>query len=312
MYFRFIPYHRPMIWGSEEWLISAYPNMESRVSEGLYAGKTLSELTAILGPNLLGHALNDQYGERFPLLIKLIHAEDKLSIQVHPSDEQAQKQGKGSVGKTEMWYGLDSQEGAYLLVGLKNALTPQTYAEHVANHTIVNDIARYGLKEGSCFFLSPGRIHAIGEGCNLLEIQQTNDLTYRIYDYDRKDANGNLRELHTQLAGESINYTVLPDYETHYERKTNEPMNLVTCPYFETQAIQVNTLSPYSSTPLPPEIDWTNEDRFLAILITKGKGTLIIDGEMVEVKEEDALLLPATTKKVSMRGEFTAVMTTAR
>ncbi len=294
-----------MIWGSEEWLISAYPNMESRVSEGLYAGKTLSELTAILGPNLLGHALNDQYGERFPLLIKLIHAEDKLSIQVHPSDEQAQKQGKGSVGKTEMWYGLDSQEGAYLLVGLKNTLTPQTYAEHVANHTIVNDIARYELKEGSCFFLPPGRIHAIGEGCNLLEIQQTNDLTYRIYDYDRKDANGNLRELHTQLAGESIDYTVLPDYETHYERKTNEPMDLVRCPYFETQAIQVQRGGEVC-------IDWTNEDRFLAILITKGKGTLIIDGEAVEVNEQDALLLPATTKRVVMRGQFTAVITTAR
>lgn len=303
MYFRFEPYFRPMIWGSETWIISAYPNMESHVKGGLFADKTLSELVKALGPALMGYSLMNKYENTFPLLIKIIDAKDKLSIQVHPTDEQAQRQGKGPVGKTEMWYGLKSSSTAFLYSGLRQQLTPQTYAEHVANHSIINDLAKYEPKEGDCFFLPAGRIHSIGEGCQLLEIQQTNDVTYRIYDYDRRDADGNARELHTELAAECIDYNVLPDYQTHYEKRDNEEITLVECPYFVTKVIKINSQNIF--------IDWSEEDRFLVVIVTQGEGVLTIDGETVEVKENDTLLLPATTQKIVATGTMTLVTTTA-
>lgn len=301
MFFSFTPYNRPMLWGCEQWILSAYPNMESTVKNGLYAGNTLSQLIAGLGPALLGKDLYERYGNEFPLLIKFIEAKMPLSIQVHPTDELAIKQGKGKVGKTEMWYALSCNNEASLLSGLTTHLTPETYAQHVAQHTIVEDLACYHPQEGDCFFLPAGRIHAIGAGCHLLEIQQSSDVTYRIYDYDRKDANGNPRELHTALAAESIDYTVLPDYQTHYERQHNVPMPLVQCPYFETTAYEVTD----SVT-----IDWHNQDRFLALIVTAGEGTLTIDGEMVEVKADDTLLLPATTDKIQAVGNLTFVTAT--
>lgn len=303
MYFRFEPYFRPMIWGSETWIVSAYPNMESRVKGGLFAGKTLSELVEALGPALMGHAIMNKYGNSFPLLIKIIDAKDKLSIQVHPTDKQANRQGKGPVGKTEMWYGLKSSPEAYLYSGLRNQLTPQIYAEHVANHSIVNDLAKYEPKEGDCFFLPAGRIHAIGAGCQLLEIQQTSDVTYRIYDYDRRDAEGKPRELHTELAAECIDYNVLSDYQTHYEKRVNKEVTLVECPYFVTKALKVENRECL--------IDWSEEDRFLVLMVTQGEGALTIDGEAVEVKENDTILLPATTQKIVATGAMTLVTTTS-
>lgn len=289
MYFSFRPFLRPMLWGQEQWILSAYPNMESTVKDGLFAGKTLSELIAVLGPALLGHDLYERYGNEFPLLIKFIEAKMPLSIQVHPTDAIAQKHGRGSVGKTEMWYALSGDDGASLLSGLTAHLTPETYAQHVANHSIVDDLACYYPQEGDCFFLPAGRIHTIGTGCHLLEIQQSSDVTYRIYDYDRKDANGNRRELHTALAADAIDYTVLPDYQTRYERRTNAPMPLVQCPYFETTAYEITD---------KVTIDWHDQDRFLALIVTKGEGTLTIDGEAVKVQSGDTFLLPATTSKI--------------
>jgi len=312
MYFIFQPYLRPMIWGGERilpfkqiqsslqhigesWEISAYLGMESRVKNGPYQGCTLTELADQLKDKLLGQALYQHFGNEFPLLIKFIDAAAPLSIQVHPSDALAQKQGKGKVGKTEMWYSLASCEGAYLLSGLKTPLTPETYKTHVENHSIVDDLARYEPKKGDCFFLPAGRVHAIGSGCFLLEIQQTSDLTYRIYDYDRRDAQGNTRELHTALAAESIDYTLEDDYQTHYSHQDNAPMPLVKCPYFETTAYCVTK---------QVNIDWHDQDRFLICIVTEGEGTLAIDGENVTVKTGDTILLPATTNQVTASGQF--------
>lgn len=301
MYFSFTPYHRPMLWGQELWILSAYSGMESVVKDGLYTGKTLSQLVEALGPALMGNEAYERYGNEFPLLIKFIESNLPLSIQVHPTDAVAQKHGRGSIGKTEMWYALANEKKASIYTGLKNRLTPEMYAEHVQSHSIVDDLACYYPKEGDCFFLPAGRIHAIGAHCHLLEVQQSNDLTYRIYDYDRKDANGNPRELHTALAAEAIDYTVLPDYETHYERKNNAPMPLVQCDYFQTTAYQV-TDKVY--------IDWSQRDCFLAIIVTKGQGSLIIDGETVTVETGDTLLLPATTSKVEACGSLTFITVT--
>jgi len=234
MFFAFQTYYRPMLWGCEKWILSAYPQMESTVINGPYAGLTLTQLLAQQGEQIMGKHLWQRYGTQFPLLFKFIEADQPLSIQVHPSDALAQQQGQGQVGKTEMWYVLPCEKNAYLLSGLKNTLTPETYKAHVADHSIVDDLARYELQEGDCFFLPAGRIHAIGSGCRLLEIQQSSDLTYRIYDYDRRDAHGHPRELHTELAAEAIDYTVLPDYQTHYQSLPNLPTTLVQCPYFHT------------------------------------------------------------------------------
>lgn len=302
MYFRFEPYYRPMLWGSESWILSAYPDQESVVTNGLYAGKTLSQLVEALGPALMGSEAYERYEHQFPLLIKFIDAQLPLSVQVHPSDEIAQRRGKGKVGKTEMWYALAGDKNANLYLGLKNRLTPETYAEHVANHTIVDDLMCYHPKEGDSFFITPGRIHSIGAGCRLLEIQQSSDLTYRIYDYDRRDASGKPRELHTALAAEAIDFTVLPDYETHYERKDNAAMPLVECDYFRTAAYRVTD---------KVVIDWSEHDCFLALIVTAGcGGRLVIDGEPVDVKAGDILLLPATTDRIEASGTFTFVTVT--
>jgi len=301
MIFPFKPYYRPMLWGCELWILSAYPQMESIVLDGPCAGLTLTQLIDRFRVQLMGYQLWLRHGTQFPLLFKFIEANQPLSIQVHPSDALAQRQGKGQVGKTEMWYVLPCEEDAYLLSGLKNPLTPETYREHVENHSIVEDLARYDLHEGDCFFLPAGRIHAIGSGCRLLEVQQSSDLTYRIYDYDRRDAHGNPRELHTDLAAESIDYTVLDDYQTHYQMVSDVPATLVECPYFRTEVCQVNSRV---------DIDWSEQDKFLVLVVTAGQGTLIVDGESRPMNTSDTFLLPASTKNISVIGAVTFVQVT--
>jgi len=301
MIYQFQAYYRPMLWGCEKWILSAYPNMESTVINGPYEGCTLTQLLTEQGEQILGRRLWQRYGTSFPLLFKFIESNDPLSIQVHPSDALAQKRGKGQVGKTEMWYVLPCEKNAYLLSGLKNPLTPETYKAHVADHSIVDDLARYELKEGDCFFLPAGRIHAIGSGCHLLEIQQSSDLTYRIYDYDRRDAQGNPRELHTELAAEAIDYTVLKDYRTPYLLTENTPSTLVECPYFLTQLTKVTDHA---------DIDWTQQNRFLVLVVTKGQGTLIVDGDSLSIHPGDTLLLPASTQHLSVIGSVTFIQVT--
>jgi len=301
MIYQFSPYYRPMIWGCEQWIISAYPQKESKIIAGPYAGATLTHLLTEQGRTILGDRLWHQFGAKFPLLIKFIESNSPLSIQVHPSDEQAQKHGKGLVGKTEMWYVLPSKDDAYLYSGLKAQLTPDTYKQHVNNHTIVDDLARYTIKEGDCFFLPSGRIHAIGSGCNLLEIQQSSDITYRIYDYDRRDCHGNLRELHTDLAAEVIDYQMLPDYQTHYTHMDNAPVSLISCPYFETHVYHVTD---------QVHIDWSKQDRFLILIFTAGHGVLIADNEQRKVSCGNAILLPATTNNIQVTGHVSFVTIT--
>ena len=199
----------------ESWEISGVPGNETVVANGEFAGKKLNEVVAELKEKLVGKENYERFGNEFPLLIKFIDARQDLSIQVHPTDEIAKRQGKER-GKTEMWYLLDSDKDATLLCGLKQQITPTQYAEMVANDTICDAIARYDVKEGDCFFLPAGRIHAIGTGCFLAEIQQTSDVTYRIYDFKRKDKDGNYRELHTKQAAECINYNVEDNYRSEY------------------------------------------------------------------------------------------------
>lgn len=279
----------------ESWEISGVKNNESIVANGAAKGKTLNALVAEMKGDLVGKANYERFGDEFPLLIKFIDACDDLSIQVHPTDEIAHRQGK-SRGKTEMWYIMDSDPDAHLRSGLKKKITPEEYKAMVADNTILDAIDEYAVKEGDCFFLPAGRIHSIGKGCFLAEIQQTSDVTYRIYDFNRRDANGNTRELHTREAAESINYDVESNYRTEYQPKKNEPVSLVSCPYFTTAVYDLCE---------PMTLDYSELDSFVILIGMKGSATIVDnEGHETTLRGGESLLVPATTKTLEVKGEI--------
>ena len=277
----------------ESWEISGVPGNETVVSDGPYAGKKLNELVAELKGELVGEDNYKRFGDEFPLLIKFIDARQDLSIQVHPTDEIAHRQGKER-GKTEMWYLMDSDKDATLLCGLKKQITPEEYAQMVADDTICDAIARYNVKEGDCFFLPAGRIHAIGTGCFLAEIQQTSDVTYRIYDFKRKDKNGNYRQLHTKEAAESINYTVESNYRTEYTAAKNQGGALVQCPYFNPAVYDLDE---------PMTIDYSELDSFVILIGLKGSASITDnEGNTFTLQAGESVLIPASTKELKVDG----------
>ena len=277
----------------ESWEISGVKDHQTIVSEGQYAGRSLNEVVEELKGKLIGESNYEQFGNEFPLLIKFIDARQDLSIQVHPTDEIAKKQGK-SRGKTEMWYIMDSDKDAHLRSGLKKKITPAEYKEMVENDTILDAIADYSVKEGDCFFLPAGRIHSIGKGCFLAEIQQTSDVTYRIYDFKRKDKNGNYRELHTDLAAECINYEVLNDYRTVYTSQKNQGVSLVHCPYFHTAVYDLDE---------PMTLDYSELDSFVILIGVKGEGTIVDnEGNETSLRAGETILIPATTNELKVNG----------
>lgn len=277
----------------ESWEISGVKDHQTIVSEGEYAGRALNEVVEELKGKLIGESNYEQFGNEFPLLIKFIDARQDLSIQVHPTDEIAKKQGK-SRGKTEMWYIMDSDKDAHLRSGLKKKITPAEYKEMVENDTILDAIADYSVKEGDCFFLPAGRIHSIGKGCFLAEIQQTSDVTYRIYDFKRKDKSGNYRELHTDLAAECINYEVLNDYRTVYTSQKNQGVSLVHCPYFHTAVYDLDE---------PMTLDYSELDSFVILIGVKGEGTIVdSEGNETSLRAGETILIPATTNELKVSG----------
>ena len=312
--FKFNPLLKSILWGGEKivpfkhltsdqkqvgesWEISGVKDNESVVSNGEYKGWTLNKLVETLKDKLVGKENYERFGNEFPLLVKFIDAREQLSIQVHPTDEQAQAQGLGR-GKTEMWYVMESDADASLRSGLKQQITPKQYKEMVENDTITEALSEYPVKEGDVFFLPAGRIHSIGAGCFLAEIQETSDVTYRIYDFKRKDKEGNYRELHTKEAAECIDYTVYPDYRTQYEARQNEPIELVSCPYF--------TTSVYDLTE-PMTLDYSDLDSFVIFVGLKGEGEITdAEGNTISFRAGESVLLPAiaTTVKVSGTVKF--------
>ena len=310
MLYRFEPLLKQTLWGGdkiipfkhlesqmenvgESWEISGVKDNETIVANGPYKGMSLNQLVNEQKERLVGQENYQRFGDEFPLLIKFIDARQDLSIQVHPTDEIAHRQGK-SRGKTEMWYALDSDAGAQLYNGLKQQITPEQYKAMVENDTITDALARYEVHEGDVFFIPAGRIHAIGAGCFVAEIQQTSDVTYRIYDYKRKDKNGNYRELHTQLASESIDYTVQPNYRTEYEPRKNEGVQVITCPYFTTAVYDLTE---------PMTLDYSELDSFVILIAVKGEGRLICNGEEMSFQMGDTVLFPATTNEVRVEGD---------
>lgn len=277
----------------ESWEISGVKNNETVVDGGEYDGTLLNVLVERLGPKLVGQDNYERFGNEFPLLIKFIDARDDLSIQVHPTDEIALRQGRRR-GKTEMWYLMSSDKGAKLYSGLKKKITPEEYAAMVENDTICDALAQYEVKEDDVFFLPAGRIHAIGAGCFLAEIQQTSDVTWRIYDFKRKDKDGNYRELHTKQAAEAINYNVEKDYRTNYLPEKNQGVNLVSCPYFNTAVYDLNE---------PMTIDYSELDSFVILIGLSGEGTVTdAKGNTTSLKAGETILLPATNAQVKVEG----------
>ena len=308
--FRFTPLLKQTLWGGhrivpfkklesnlenvgESWEISGVPGRETIVDGGPYHGRGLNELIAELKEKLVGEANYKRFGNEFPLLIKFIDTELPLSIQVHPTDEIAHKHGKER-GKTEMCYMMESAHDASILVGLKKKITPEQYKAMVANDTIVDAIGHYNVKEGDCFFLPAGRIHGIGKGCFLTEIQQTSDITYRIYDFKRRDKDGNYRQLHIHEAAESIDYTVENNCSVTYVPTKNQGVSLIQCPYFKTILYQVDE---------PLTIDLSSLDSFIITIITQGEGSFTDnEGNTEQVQAGDTLLFPATTSQLKIEG----------
>ena len=277
----------------ESWEISGVKGNETFVTEGEFAGKSLNDVVVALKANLVGKANYERFGNEFPLLIKFIDARQDLSIQVHPTDEIARKQGKER-GKTEMWYIMNSDSNAKLYSGLKKEITPEQYKEMVENDTICDALAQYNVKEGDCFFLPAGRIHAIGTGCFLAEIQQTSDVTYRIYDFKRKDKDGNYRQLHTKEASECIDYHVENDYRTEYVPAKNQGAALVSCPYFSTAVYDLDE---------PMTLDYSELDSFVILIGMKGTGTITDnEGNTLTLNAGETILVPASTQTLKIEG----------
>jgi mannose-6-phosphate isomerase len=248
----FAPMLKPVLWGGEEicsfkniplrkgigesWELSGVAGHVSVVSNGDLRGKSLSELIADHGEALLGKPVVERFGNIFPLLIKFIDAKQPLSVQVHPDDALARKR-HGSFGKTEMWYVVNATKKAYLYSGFREKIDAETYLQSLQDDTFMDYLQRHDVHPGDVFFLPAGRVHAIGAGCFIAEIQQTSDITYRIYDYNRTDADGRTRELHTELAKDAIDYHLYPDCKKEYRGRKEERQELVRCPYFTTNLI---------------------------------------------------------------------------
>ena len=301
---KFNPIFKSMIWGGdklrqyktidtdqknigESWELSGVPGNESVVSNGEFAGRTITELIAEYGSDLLGRKVYETYGENFPLLIKFIDARDDLSIQVHPDDAMAQAVHGQPFGKTEMWYVVSADKDAHLMSGLSAEITPEEYVSRVEYNTITDVLCDYKVQSGDVFFLPAGRIHSIGKGCFIAEIQQTSDLTYRIYDFGRLGLDGNPRELHTELAKNAIDYSVSEDYRTAYAPVLNEDTPLVECEYFKTNLLDLTEQI---------SVDVKSKDSFVILICLDGQGELKdSEGNVVALKQGETVLVPAST-----------------
>lgn len=276
----------------ESWEVSGVKDNESIVANGQYEGMKLNDLVALLKGDLVGKENYERFGNEFPLLIKFIDASKQLSIQVHPNDEQAKAKGLKR-GKTEMWYVMESAPDATLLSGLKRAITPEEYKAMVENDTITDALCEYRVGEGDVFYLPAGRIHSIGAGTFLAEIQETSDVTYRIYDFKRKDKDGNYRQLHTKAAAECIDYSVENDYRTKYEARKNEGVELAQCAHFTTSVYDLDE---------PMLLDYSELDSFVVLIALSGECTLSTGDAETQLRAGETVLLPATIQTLNVSG----------
>lgn len=328
--FKFEPILKKVIWGGSEicrfkeldsresgvgesWELSQIPGSVSVIANGPLQGKNITDIIEAEPEKLLGKKVHKQFGEEFPLLIKFIDAEDDLSIQVHPDDKLAGKR-HNSFGKTEMWYVIDSKPGSKLVSGFSEKINETEYEHHVEEGTIEKVLKYHEVKSGDVFFLPAGRVHAIGAGLFVAEIQQTSNNTYRIYDYKRKDSNGNERELHTELAKKAIDYRLYQDLKTSYQPKINEIVELVSCKYFTTNLLHltvenlvskeltiVNAEKVKLKDLIEFELDHTNLDSFRILICMKGEGWIEYGKEKsISICQGETVLIPASIEVISI------------
>lgn len=276
---------------AESWELSAHKDGESTVSSGEFKGLSLSEYIERCGREILGS--RGMEFERFPILIKLIDAKDNLSIQVHPSDSYALK-NEGEYGKTEVWYVLSAEEGASLYYGFCKTISRSEYKERIENNTITEVLNRVEAKAGDVFFIDPGTVHAIGKGLLICEIQQNSNTTYRVYDYDRRDKNGNPRELHIEKAMEvsDLNKKPLP------ERKANKEGVFAKCKYFTSEYIKA---APSAAIALDCE-------SFRSATIIEGEANLTLGGQTLNVKKGDTVFIPAQNGSLQINGNCSLIL----
>ena len=271
----------------ESWELSHVDNNLSVVTNDLLAGQSIRDLINHYGVNLSGEKAILDYGDRFPLLIKFIDARDDLSIQVHPDNKMAWKHHQ-SPGKTEMWYVIKAAPGAALYSGFNRHINKSEFTRRVADGTLTDVLQRFDVAAGDVFFLPAGRVHGIGAGCFIAEIQQTSDITYRIYDYGRTDANGNPRELHIDQAEKAIDFNVYPDGRTVYTPARNEAVRLVTCPYFVTNLLELDE---------PVRREHAARDSFVILICTEGNAVLYDDkGYTLAIRQGQTVLYAARTQ----------------
>ncbi|MBT8237252.1 MAG: class I mannose-6-phosphate isomerase [Croceitalea sp.] len=274
----------------ESWELSAVKGDVSMVSEGSLTGRSLQELIDSNPKSLLGASVVERFGKEFPILIKFIDAKQDLSIQLHPNDALAKKR-HNSFGKTEMWYIMDADPQAQLIVGFNKDTTKEEYKQSLANNTLLDLLNYEAVKEGDTFFINTGKIHAIGAGVMLAEIQQTSDITYRVYDFNRKDKDGNERELHTELALEAIDYEKKDDFKVKYPKKQNQSNSMVACPYFTTKYLE-----------LTDELkqDLSQRDSFTIYMCVAGQAKIANDWGQTNIKKGETILIAAGSSHVSI------------
>ena len=306
---KFTPIFKDKIWGGnkiksilnkdfghlpncgESWELSGVEGNISVVSNGFLAGNTLEELIEIYMGDLVGEGIFETYGIEFPLLIKFIDANDDLSIQVHPDDEMS-KERHNAFGKTEMWYVMQADQGSKLQSGFNQQVDQDKYLFKLEHNELTDILNFEEVAAGDVFFIPAGRVHAIGKGILLAEIQQTSDITYRIYDYDRRDNEGNPRELHTELALDAIDYTLSPGYKTRYESKLNESVELAKCKYFTTNVLDLNTIV---------EKDYNKLDSFVIYICLDGELQIETESGSETVQKGETILIPASIENVQLK-----------
>ena len=277
----------------ESWELSTVKGDISVIANGILEGKSLQDLIESNSEELLGKSVVERFGKEFPILIKFIDAKQDLSIQLHPNDDLA-KERHDSFGKTEMWYIMDADPKAELIVGFNKDVTKEEYAKSIDNDTLLDLLNYEQVKEGDTFFINTGKIHAIGAGVMLAEIQQTSDVTYRVFDFNRKDKEGNLRELHTELALDAVDYKKKDDFKVTYSQELNKVSEMVDCPYFKTSFIQLTENL---------ELDTTKRDSFTIFMCVGGKAVIKTAEGEVTIKKGETVLLPAITKKISLQSK---------
>lgn len=277
----------------EVWLLSGVEGNPTTVANGYLANNELNELGEVFMADLLGERVYERFGPKFPILVKVIDSNDWLSIQVHPDDALAQARGTG-YGKTEMWYAMQADPDAQLICGFNRPVDQNVYLQYLKAGKLPEIMNYEQVEQGDVFYIPAGRVHALGPGLLIAEIQQTSDTTYRIYDWDRLDNQGNARELHTELALDAIDFTLHPHYKTPYDKAERKTQNLVRSPFFTT-----NILKPLSAV----QKDYEDLDSFVILMCTSGSCHIEGGGQKINLKTGGVVLLPNAAKQVVIEPE---------